>query len=362
MHFVEQLDGEHLANILKILNPETTLFVIASKSFQTLDTKINMETAMQWFHQNVDDSYAFKKHFIGVSALCKGMDEAGIDKEYQFLISDAVGGRYSIWSPVSLIAMIAYGKKQFMEFLAGGYYADQHFRNTTFSQNIPVLLGLLDVWYTNFFNLTAHAIFPYSSYLNYLPAYLQQLFMESLGKQVNSNGQQVEYGTGQMLFGDLGFVAQHAFFQLLHQGTKKIFCDFIVPIEEHHSFQKQKNLAFASALAQAHALMYGHIPNDESPLKPHLVYPGNRPSTFILFPKITPYLLGLLLAVYEHRVFVQAALWDINPYDQWGVENGKKITNQVIHCLQQQKSNTSLFADDRSSENLLSIAQKWINQ
>lgn len=306
IHFVSCLDGELTSDLMAKLNPDTTLVIVASKSFTTLDTIKNATMLSKWLPIN---------QIVGISANVEEMKNFGILPENQFLFWDWVGGRYSIWSAVGLVIAIALGFDQFKLLLEGAEIMDQHFQNTPLSENIPVIMGLLTVWYNNFWHAHAHAVLPYSSCLALLPAYLQQLEMESCGKQVTQEGEQVDYATGQVIFGEVGFNAQHAFMQMLHQGTQFIPVDFILP--------NYQDVTLKTALAQSQALMIGQ--NDEA-LPAHKKYPGNRPSTVMIFPEITPKVLGMLLAMYEHKVFSQSVIWGINPFDQWGVELGKKLT------------------------------------
>lgn len=357
-HFISELDGQTLTHLLTRLNPETSLFIIASKTFTTLETMLNAEAAKKWLIQNTSQGEHYQRHFVGISANASAMNLFGIAPDNQFYIWDAIGGRYSICSTMSLIAAIGYGAHMFRDFLRGAYDMDVHFKETSLERNIPVLFGLLDIWYRNFFEFNSLAILPYSSLLSFLPAYLQQLFMESLGKSTNELNQTITYNTGALIWGDVGFTGQHAFFQLLHQGTQTIPCEFIVPVHEQNVPADFHGHSLANALAQAQTLMLGQTKEAQVlTTEAHRHHPGNRPSSFILFDQLTPYTLGQLLAFYEHRVYVLACLWKINSFDQFGVELGKTRAKQLL-STKPAISKTSTAPEDPSTRGLLGFAHR----
>jgi glucose-6-phosphate isomerase len=335
IHFVSNIDGTAINQTLKQLNPETTLFIIASKSFSTIEVLTNAQTAKQWFLQNSGSEKDISKHFIAVTAQPKKAEHFGISVENIFPFWDWVGGRYSLWSAIGLPIMLTIGTKNFFEFLDGAHAMDQHFHSAPLSQNMPVILGLLDIWYNNFFNAHARAVLPYDHTLQLLPAYLQQLHMESLGKQVTQAGDPLSVNTGQIIFGHTGTDAQHSFCQLLHQGKLFIPVDFIASVTHHHELAEHHAILLANAFGQSQALMLGKNISAEQvgKLAPHQALPGNKPSNVLLLEKLTPYALGALLALYEHRTFVQSAIWQINAFDQWGVETGKELANTILPAL-----------------------------
>lgn len=359
IHFISSIDGEQTAQVLEKLNPATTLFIIVSKTFTTLDTMTNAKTIWQWFENKLGSEHA--KHFIGISANPQAMAEFGIATKNQFLFWDFVGGRYSIWSSCGLAIALATSFDNFMDLLAGAYLVDQHIQKTPLEKNIPVLLGLLDVWYVNFFIVSSQVILPYDARLRRLPAYLQQLEMESCGKNTSQTGSKINYPTGTVTWGEIGTNGQHAFFQQLHQGTQIIPADFIVPVDSHHDLENHHNLALANALAQSKALMQGKSSEEIQAVSEnidniqHRVYPGNRPNTTLLFPKITPKTLGSLLAIYEHKVFVKSMIWNINPFDQWGVELGKQLAQEILPLLAGQKQSQQEL--DSSTQGLLNYVK-----
>ncbi len=330
-HFASSADGEELTQLLESLNPETTLFVVVSKSFNTLETITNAESAKDWILENSDYSYDWQHNFIGVSANKDLMSEFGILEDNQLPMWNWVGGRFSLWSPVGISIAMAIGMDNFKELLQGAHEMDHHFRTEKFERNAPVMLGLIDIWYINFMKINNLAIVPYSNSLKTFPSFLQQLFMESLGKSVTNQNLSADYETGAIIWGEVGPNAQHAFFQLLHQGKQWSPIDFIVPLQPNvKTPERHKHLSLASAIAQSQALMEGQ----KSPYsEPYRSYPGNRPSTIIAFPKVTPRALGSLIALYEHRAFVQSVIWDINAFDQWGVELGKAIAQELLPAL-----------------------------
>lgn len=368
IHFVSTMDGSQLSALLHQLRPETTLFIISSKSFSTIDTLSNAQTVRLWLEKVLGQHpHILKHHFIGVSTKPEKMTEWGIAPENQLLLWDWVGGRYSLWSCIGLPIALTIGVEGFKQLLAGAYAMDQHFRNAPFAQNIPVLMGLLGAWNTNFLDIQTHAILPYDGRLKYFASYLQQLEMESNGKSIQRTGEQVETNTCPIVWGEVGPNAQHAFYQLLHQGTQAVSCDFIAPVKRYNAQQftyvdnaealiEQHHLALSNCLAQSRLLAFGNQALDRAELN-HLPaykqYAGNQPSSTILLKELTPYSLGMLIAMYEHKVFVQSVLWNINPFDQWGVEKGKEIANQLLPILSGESQNISEL--DASTQGLLKI-------
>ena len=319
-HFVSNVDGHELAGVLKGLKAENTLFLIASKTFTTIETMTNARSALAWFKaQGVSD---VSRHFAALTTNVSAAAEFGISTTFGFW--DWVGGRYSVWSAIGLPVAIAIGAQGFRELLAGAHAMDQHFQSAPLESNLPVRLGLLDVWYRNFLNYTSRSIAPYHSALRRVPAYLQQLEMESNGKRVDHNGHALPYGTSPVLWGEPGTNGQHAYFQMLHQGTDVVPLEFIAVKKPTHTLAEHHELLLANAIAQAQALMLGH-----SDAGGHKHFTGNRPSTFLLLDELTPTSLGALIALQEHRVFVSGALWGINSFDQWGVELGKVLAQDI---------------------------------
>jgi glucose-6-phosphate isomerase len=337
--FVSNVDGTDFVEATRDLDPARTLFIVSSKTFTTLETMTNADTARQWILDAFGDRSAVSRHFVAVSTNADAVREFGIDVMNMFGFWDWVGGRYSMDSAIGLSTMIAIGPEAFDEMLAGFHAMDEHFRTTPFERNLPVLLGLLTVWYTDFFSCQTQAVLPYDQYLKRFPAYLQQLTMESNGKHVTITGDQVDYSTGPVYWGEPGTNGQHSFYQLIHQGTELIPADFIGflhslnPIGEHH------DLLTANVFAQTEALAFGKTPEqvkeEGTPdwLVPHRVFDGNRPSNTLLLERLTPYALGTLVALYEHSVFVQGTVWSINSFDQWGVELGKVLAKKVAAQL-----------------------------
>lgn len=365
VHFVSNMDGTQLDSLLKVLNPQTTLFIISSKSFSTLDTLSNAKTALVWLlASHAHRATILRRHFIGISTKPEKMSKWGIHPDNQLLLWDWVGGRFSMWSVIGLAIAIKIGMDNFYELLAGAYAMDEHFATADFRHNLPVLLGLIGVWNSTFLHINAHAVLPYDGRLSFFPNYLTQLEMESNGKSVNRNGQPVDYDTCPILWGDIGSNAQHAFYQLLHQGTQDVSCDFIAPIARYNSethanpaLTEQHQLSLANCLAQSQVLAFGnqavkqtHITNDKFRNFKH--YRGNQPSTTLLLKSLTPRTLGSLIALYEHKVYVMAVLWQINPFDQWGVEVGKVMANSVFEALINEE-NANDF--DSSTNELLRI-------
>ncbi|KCV72124.1 glucose-6-phosphate isomerase [Fonticula alba] len=349
MHFISNVDPTHLAEVLRLVNPATTLFIIASKTFTTQETLANARAAKAWFleHSGAGEA-AVAKHFVALSTNQRGCQEFGIDPANMFEFWDWVGGRFSMWGAVGLSIALFVGMDHFEQMLDGANFMDRHFLETIDqpSKCVPLVLALLGVWYNNFLDAQTHAILPYDQYLARLPAYLQQCDMESNGKSTNLDGQKVDYSTGSIIWGEPGTNGQHAFFQLIHQGTKLIPCDFLAPAQGINPPFEQHELLLSNFLAQTAALMMGkseaqvradmkNLPEAErDALTPHRIFAGSKPSTSIVYPKLTPFQFGSLVAMYEHKVLAQAAIWNINPFDQWGVELGKKMANDLLPCVQ----------------------------
>ncbi|QBQ17586.1 glucose-6-phosphate isomerase [Acinetobacter haemolyticus] len=368
IHFVSTMDGSQLSELLHQLRPETTLFIISSKSFGTIDTLSNAQTVRQWLEKALgSNEKILKNHFVGVSTKPEKMTEWGIAPDKQLLLWDWVGGRYSLWSCIGLPIALTIGVEGFKQLLAGAYAIDYHFQTASFEQNIPVLMGLLGAWNNNFLDIQTHAVLPYDGRLKYFAAYLQQLEMESNGKSIQRNGEKVNSATCPIVWGEVGPNAQHAFYQLLHQGTHSVSCDFIAPVKRYNANQftyaesaealvEQHHLALSNCLAQSRLLAFGNqaLAADELEALPaYKQYEGNQPSSTILLKELNPYSLGMLIAMYEHKVFVQSVLWNINPFDQWGVEKGKEIANQLLPILNREQEDLSSF--DASTQGLLKI-------
>lgn len=339
LHFVSSMDGSQLSGLLSRLNPATTLFVLSSKSFTTIDTLANADTARQWLADAsaLEMEVILRHHFIGITAQPDKASDWGIPSQNQLLFWDWTGGRYSMWSAIGLPIAISIGMEGFRELLAGAHSIDSHYHRAPLRQNLPVLLALVEIWNINLLDIHAHAILPYDGRLAHLPAYLEQLEMESNGKSVRLDGCDTENRTCPVLWGEIGPNAQHAFYQLLHQGTESVMCDFIVPAKRYtdrsQPLQQQHRLALANCLAQARVLALGDKALDEesaTAAPPWKRYRGNQPSTVILLDELTPYSLGQLIAIYEHKVYTQAVIWGINPFDQWGVELGKKMATAML--------------------------------
>ncbi|MGB5102271.1 MAG: glucose-6-phosphate isomerase [Steroidobacteraceae bacterium] len=347
LHCVSNIDGVELAEVMDKVNPATTLFVICSKTFTTLETLSNANSARQWIAGELGEG-AVGRHFVAVSTNHAAMDAFGIAPESRFTMWDWVGGRYSLWSAVGLSIALALGMSLFELVLQGGHDMDEHFRATPLERNLPVLMGLIGVWNGNFLGHDSLAVLPYDRRLHRFPAYLQQLEMESNGKSVTRDGRAVGYATGTVVWGEPGNNAQHSFFQLLHQGTARVAMDFLAPVNGSSRFHAQHELALANCFAQAEAFAFGQTElqvrtelvakgtaeEEIERLVPHKVHVGNRPSSIILFPRLGPRTLGRLIAWYEHKVFVQSVIWDVNPFDQWGVELGKKLAGSMAPAVQ----------------------------
>ena len=329
--FVSNVDGVHLAEVLESADPKSTLFIVASKTFTTLETQTNAKSARTWLAARLGEA-AVPQHFAAVSVNHKAMDAFGIHPDYRFQMWDWVGGRYSVWSSIGVSLAIAIGQRNFLDFLGGGRELDEHFRTSAWPQSLPALMGLIGVWNINFMKLPTLAVLPYDDSLRRFPAYLQQLEMESNGKSVQLDGRPVACETEAVIWGEPGNNAQHSFFQLLHQGTARAAFDFLLPARSSCGNQPQQNLAIASCLAQAEAFELEQTklsPAQIDALIPHKVDPGSRPSTIVLYQQTDPATLGRLIALYEHSVFTQSVVWGINAFDQWGVELGKKLTVQL---------------------------------
>ena len=370
MHFVSNVDGTHIAETLRGLDPESTLFIVASKTFTTQETLANATTARQWFvEQSGSKAGAVARHFVALSTNDREVMEFGIDPANMFEFWDWVGGRYSLWSAIGLSIAVAIGMENFEALLNGAGAMDEHFRTAPLESNIPVILGMLDVWYNNYFGAETHAVLPYDQYMRLLPMYLQQADMESNGKSVTRDGKDVTYSTGPVVWGEAGTNGQHAFYQLIHQGAKLIPVDLIAPVETHNPVGNHHVLLLSNFLAQAEALMKGKnaaevraelassgLTGDAlERLIPHRVFEGNRPSTSILIQKITPRSLGSLIALYEHRIFVQGIVWDVNSFDQWGVELGKQLAKAILPEL---TSSNAVKSHDSSTNGLINACKK----
>jgi len=367
-HFVSNVDGAHLADTLRKLHPATTLFTVASKTFTTQETMANARSAREWFLARSKDETAIAKHFVAISTNEVEVKKFGIAPENMFVFWDWVGGRYSLWSSIGLPIALAAGYGHFEQILDGAHEMDEHFRTTPLEQNVPIVLGLLGVWYASVLRADSHAVLPYEQHLQRLPAYLQQLEMESNGKRVDREGHLVNVQTSPIVWGEPGTNGQHAFYQLLHQGTRLVSSDFLVGIETHDQLGEHHTLLVANCLAQTEALMRGKTEDEAraelkaqglsaeaiDQLAPHKVFPGNRPSTTIMYRKLGPRTIGMLLAMYEHRVFTMGAVWNINSFDQWGVELGKQLATAIVKDLNAKDDPSS---HDASTNNLIRLAR-----
>jgi glucose-6-phosphate isomerase len=351
VHFVSNVDGAHLTETLRALDPATTLFVIASKTFTTEETMMNARSARAWFLAAVNSEAAVSRHFVAVSTNVDEVRGFGIDPENMFVFWDWVGGRYSLWSSIGLPIAIAAGYDRFEQLLEGGYRMDEHFRTAPLERNLPVTLALLGIWYTDFLGAATHAILPYDQYLQRLPAYLQQLDMESNGKRVTRDGDEVGVPTGPIVWGEPGTNGQHAFYQLLHQGPRLVPCDFLVAAEPHHGLPGHHETLLANCFAQSEALAFGRPQADT----PHRVFPGNRPSTTFVYRQLDPKVLGMLIALYEHKVFVMGTIWNINSFDQWGVELGKQLAKRIRPEID---GGGAVTSHDASTNGLINYAKR----
>ena len=368
MHFVSNVDGAQLRDTLDKVHPETTLFIIASKTFTTQETLTNANTARQWFLREGNEE-DIAKHFVAVSTNKKAVAEFGIDTAHMFEFWDWVGGRYSLWSAIGLPIMLYLGEENFIEMLNGAHLMDQHFYNAPLDQNMPVLLAMIGIWYINYFGGGSHIIAPYDQHLHRLPKFIQQLDMESNGKQVSMNGEPVEHETGPIIWGETGINGQHAFFQLLHQGTHVTPIDLIASLEKRSNLPGHHEILLSNVFAQAEAFMRGKTPDevreelraqgmDEAHIEalvPHKTFSGNRPSNLILLNKVNPRNLGSLIALYEHKVFVQGIIWGINSFDQWGVELGKQLAKTILSEL---TGTVALQPHDSSTERLVKLYRR----
>lgn len=367
-YFISNIDGTACAEVLNKVDPETTLFIVASKTFTTIETLTNARTCRKWLVDALGE-YAVAKHFVALSTNTKEVEKFGINPENMFEFWDFVGGRYSMWSAIGLIIAIAVGFENFERMLEGAYAMDQHFYNTDFEHNIPVILGMLGIWYNNFFGLHRYAVIPYDQYLQYVPMYLQQLDMESNGKFVAMNGEYVKYATGPVLFGGAGTNVQHSFFQLIHQGTEIVPMDFVIPAISHNEIGEHHEILVANVLAQGEALMRGKTVKEAAAelkkagksreeinyLKKFKSFEGNRPSNTIVFKKMDPYTLGMLIAMYEHKVFVQGVVWNVDSFDQYGVELGKQMALSILPELQ---GTASGINHDGSTNSLIGLIKR----
>lgn len=371
-HFVSNVDATHIVETLRYLSPETTLFIVASKTFTTQETLTNAHTARRWLVDALGGDAAVAKHFVALSTNAKAVADFGIDTANMFEFWDWVGGRYSLWSAIGLSIALAIGMDHFEELLDGAHDMDEHFRSTPAAQNLPVIMGLLGIWYNNFHGAQTHAILPYDQYLHRFPAYFQQGDMESNGKCVTRDGESVDYSTGPILWGEPGTNGQHAFYQLIHQGTKLVPADFIAPLESHNPIGLHHKILLSNFFAQTEALMQGKSETEArvelqaqglsgealERLLPHKLFPGNRPTNSILFRKLTPRTLGRLIALYEHKIFVQGIIWNINSFDQWGVELGKQLAKAILPELE---TPGLISAHDASTNGLINFYKAHIS-
>jgi glucose-6-phosphate isomerase len=370
LHFVSNIDGTHMAETLKLVDPETTLFLVASKTFTTQETMTNANTARTWFLDNGAKEEDIAKHFAALSTNAKDVAAFGIDTENMFEFWDWVGGRYSLWSAIGLPIALSIGFDNFKQLLAGAHAADEHFENAEFEINIPVILGLIGVWYINFFDAETQAILPYDQYMHRFAAYFQQGDMESNGKHVDRNGHEVSYETGPIIWGEPGTNGQHAFYQLIHQGTRLIPSDFIAPAQSLNPIGQHHPILLSNFFAQTEALMNGktkeqvvaELENDGKnaeeieKLAPFKVFEGNRPTNSIILKKITPFNLGSLIAMYEHKIFVQGVIWNIFSFDQWGVELGKQLAKSILPELE---GDEEVNSHDGSTNGLINQYKAW---
>lgn len=370
--FVSALDGAEISKTLKQLDPETTLFIVVSKTFTTSETMRNAETAKAWLLKHLNHAAAVERHFVAVSANAEAVQAFGVVPANRFELWDWVGGRYSLWSAVGLSVAITVGMDHFEAMLDGAYAMDNHFRTSPWRQNIPVVMALLGIWYNNFFQAESYAIIPYDHNLALLPSYLQQADMESNGKGVTAVGDAVDYSTGPIVWGQVGSHGQHAFFQLLHQGTHIVPRDFLCAVQPSHDLMEHRQLLLANFLAQGEALMRGKtaeevrhelrekgLEDDEIERRvPHQTFQGNRPSNAIIYRRLTPQMLGQILAMYEHRIFVQGVIWGVNSFDQWGVELGKQLAGVLAQELSYADP---VYSHDASTNGLEKQIKRWLN-
>ena len=370
IHFVSNVDENHILDTLESIKPETTLFIIVSKSFTTRDTLVNAETARGWFRRVASEGSAMDRHFVAISDNVEAAREYGIPEANIFRMWDWVGGRYSMWSAVGLSIAISVGMDNFEAMLEGAHAMDRHFRTAPLEQNMPVILGLLGIWYNNFLAAQTYAVLPYDQHLKYLPDYLRQMDMESNGKSVDRDGYFItDYETGPVLFGQLGITGQHAFYQLMHQGTKLVPADIIAPITSMQCIRSHHRTLMSNVFAQTEAFMRGKTEEEARAemqaqglseaeielLLPYRVFPGNKPTNTLLFKTLEPRTLGMLIALYEHKVFVQGVIWDINSFDQWGVELGKQLASKILHELE---GDSEVSSHDASTNGLINYYKK----
>lgn len=370
MHFVSNVDGTHIAEVLKKVNPETTLFLVASKTFTTQETMTNAHSARDWFLKAAGDEKHVAKHFAALSTNAKAVGEFGIDTANMFEFWDWVGGRYSLWSAIGLSIVLSIGFDNFVELLSGAHAMDKHFSTTPAEKNLPVLLALIGIWYNNFFGAETEAILPYDQYMHRFAAYFQQGNMESNGKYVDRNGNVVDYQTGPIIWGEPGTNGQHAFYQLIHQGTKMVPCDFIAPAITHNPLSDHHQKLLSNFFAQTEALAFGKSrevveqeyrdqgkdPATLDYVVPFKVFEGNRPTNSILLREITPFSLGALIALYEHKIFTQGVILNIFTFDQWGVELGKQLANRILPEL---KDGKEISSHDSSTNGLINRYKTW---
>jgi len=370
VHFVSNIDGTHIAEVFKKIQPDTTVWIVASKTFTTQETITNATTAKDWFLKTAKDPAHVAKHFVALSTNEKEVTQFGIDKKNMFAFWDWVGGRYSLWSAIGLSIAVFIGMDNFEQMLSGGHAMDQHFLNTPLEKNLPATLGLIGLWYNNFFGAQTEAILPYDQYMHRFAAYFQQGDMESDGKGVDREGKKVETQTGPIIWGEPGTNGQHAFYQLIHQGTKIIPCDFIAPILSQNPLGQHHDILLSNYFAQTEALMKGKTQAEVrgeltaagmsgaklEALIPHKEFPGNRPTNSIMFKKLDPFTLGCLIALYEHKIFTQGIVWNINSFDQWGVELGKQLAKAILPELQKPGSVTS---HDSSTNGLINYYKEY---
>ncbi|EJL1547735.1 glucose-6-phosphate isomerase [Escherichia coli] len=370
MHFVSNVDGTHIAEVLKKVNPETTLFLVASKTFTTQETMTNAHSARDWFLKAAGDEKHVAKHFAALSTNAKAVGEFGIDTANMFEFWDWVGGRYSLWSAIGLSIVLSIGFDNFVELLSGAHAMDKHFSTTPAEKNLPVLLALIGIWYNNFFGAETEAILPYDQYMHRFAAYFQQGNMESNGKYVDRNGNVVDYQTGPIIWGESGTNGQHAFYQLIHQGTKMVPCDFIAPAITHNPLSDHHQKLLSNFFAQTEALAFGKSrevveqeyrdqgkdPATLDYVVPFKVFEGNRPTNSILLREITPFSLGALIALYEHKIFTQGVILNIFTFDQWGVELGKQLANRILPEL---KDDKEISSHDSSTNGLINRYKAW---
>ncbi|MBX9850089.1 MAG: glucose-6-phosphate isomerase, partial [Rhodocyclaceae bacterium] len=365
-HFVSNVDATDIAETLKQLDPETTLFIISSKTFTTQETITNARTARAWLVEHLGSEAAVAKHFAAVSTNLSETSKFGIDPENVFEFWDWVGGRYSLWSAIGLPIALYIGMENFERLLSGGHAMDEHFRQAPLEKNMPVILAMLGIWYGNFFAVGSYAILPYDQYLQHFPAYLQQLEMESNGKRIDRSGNLIDYDTHFTVWGEPGTNGQHSFYQLIHQGTRMVPTDFLAPLSSLNPIGEHHTMLISNCFAQTEALMLGKTETEAraelqqqglssnaiEALLPYKIFPGNRPSNTLLFDKLDPYTLGMLIALYEQKIFVQSVIWNINAFDQWGVEFGKQLANKLLPEL---RAHETVTTHDASTNNLINL-------